>query len=180
MADKYVKDGKRIFTVRFYSAEEFEKGIERYFASLEGEQAVDKDGVPMFSKKDNSPLWVKKPEAPSMAGLAVFLGFSSLQSMDKYRSGDFAGVTKEEKVRYCDAYSSADMRIQSYNEQRLYDRETAVGAQFALVNKYGYKSAKQDINATADGDGFKLSFKVGDPNKKKKDKKAAKKTDEKP
>ena len=67
----------------------------------------------------------RKP--PTIPGLALALGFSSRQSLYNYKA----------RKEFMDTISRAQTRVEQYTAERLFDRDSQRGAQFAL--EYGFR-----------------------------------------
>ena len=111
---------------RYESVEQLEEKIEAYFESCKGELLRDKDGRIVFNQKDGTPIWVGR-RTPTIPGLALALGFSSKQSLYDYKA----------KKEFLDSISRAQTRVEQYTAERLFDRDSQRGAQFAL--EYGFR-----------------------------------------
>lgn len=111
---------------KYESVEQIEGLIEAYFESCKGEILRDEDGSIVFNQKDGTPVWVgRKP--PTIPGLALALGFSSRQSLYNYKA----------RKEFMDTISRAQTRVEQYTAERLFDRDSQRGAQFAL--EYGFR-----------------------------------------
>lgn len=113
---------------RYESVEQLEEKIEAYFESCKGELLRDKDGRIVFNQKDGTPIWVGR-RTPTIPGLALALGFSSKQSLYDYKA----------KKEFLDSISRAQTRVEQYTAERLFDRDSQRGAQFALEYGFRYK-----------------------------------------
>ena len=76
-------------------------------------------------KKPDPPVVARKP--PTIPGLALALGFSSRQSLYNYKA----------RKEFMDTISRAQTRVEQYTAERLFDRDSQRGAQFAL--EYGFR-----------------------------------------
>ena len=113
---------------RYESVEQLEEKIEAYFESCKGEILRDEDGHIVFNQKDGTPVWVgRKP--PTIPGLALALGFSSKQSLYNYKA----------RKEFMDSISRAQTRVEQYTAERLFDRDSQRGAQFALEYAFRYR-----------------------------------------
>lgn len=111
---------------KYESVEQIEGLIEEYFESCKGELLRDEDGRIVFNQKDGTPIWVgRKP--PTIPGLALALGFSCRQSLYNYKG----------RKEFFDAISRAQMRVEQYTAEKLFERDSQRGAQFAL--EYGFR-----------------------------------------
>lgn len=106
-----------------YGADEMREKVEEYFAETEAAGRM-----------------------PSVGGLALHLGFTSRQALQRYIDGSAADKTP---LRDCvDIITRARSRIEEANVQALYDRDKTRGAQFVLQNGFGY-TEKQEIRHDA-------------------------------
>lgn len=130
---------------RYKSPKALKRACDRYFEKCEGEYLRDRDGEIVFNRKSGEPIIVGS-EPPTITGLALHLGFKTRKSLIDYaKSGDdFADVVNEAKLK-----------VEHYNEMRLYDRDGCNGAKFNLQNNFdGY--AEKVENDT------KLTVKMGE------------------
>ena len=111
---------------KYESVEQIEGLIEAYFKSCEGELLRDADGKIVFNQKDGTPVWVGR-RTPTIPGLALALGFSSKQSLYNYKA----------KKEFVDSISRAQTRVEQYTAEKLFERDSQRGAQFAL--EYGFR-----------------------------------------
>ena len=109
---------------KYESVEQIEGLIEAYFESCKGEILREEDGSIVFNPKDGTPIWINRKTIP---GLALALGFSSRQSLYNYKA----------RKEFMDTISRAQMRVEQYTAERLFDRDSQRGAQFAL--EYGFR-----------------------------------------
>lgn len=126
----------------YTNVEDMHKLIEEYFKECEGEYLFDQNGNHVFNKY-GEPIVVKS-KPPSVAGLALKLGFTNRQSVLNYQNKD----------EYFDTITRAKLRIEEYNNTRLYDKDGVQGAKFNLTVNYGYvekKEVQSDINLKSDG-----------------------------
>ncbi|MBC7399750.1 MAG: hypothetical protein H7289_07370 [Mucilaginibacter sp.] len=87
-----------------------------------------------FTSVDDIPPG-KKPEPPTLAGLALHLGFNSKEDLDIY----------EQRGRFKFVIKQARLRVMTYYESRLY-APNPTGAMFALKNMGWDINAKTDTN----------------------------------
>ena len=113
---------------KYESVEQIERLIEAYFESCKGEILRDKDGDIVFNQKDGTPVWVNR-KPPTIPGLALALGFSSRQSLYNYKA----------RKEFMDTISRAQTRVEQYTAEKLFDRDSQRGAQFALEYGFRYK-----------------------------------------
>ena len=128
---------------RYESVEQIEGLIEAYFKSCEGELLRDEGGRIVFNQKDGEPVWVgRKP--PTIPGLALALGFSSRQSLYNYKA----------KKEFVDTISRAQTRVEQYTAEKLFERDSQRGAQFAL--EYGFRYRQEREKEKQDQDGVRV------------------------
>lgn len=104
----------------YETAVDFQTKVDTYFEYIKGEQGVIKsteEGVP------DQLYWIRKPEPPTITGLALFLGFESRQSFYDY----------EEKPEFSYTVKRARMAIESQYEKNLHGT-SPTGSIFALKN----------------------------------------------
>ena len=77
---------------------------------------------------------------PSVAGLALALGFMSRQALARYTDR----MHEENNDDYVVIVTSAKTRIEEANIQLAYNKEASAGARFMLQNGFNY-SEKQEI-----------------------------------
>ena len=77
---------------------------------------------------------------PSVAGLALALGFMSRQALARYTDR----MHEENNDDYVVIVTSAKTRIEEVNIQLAYNKEASAGARFMLQNGFNY-SEKQEI-----------------------------------
>lgn len=123
----------------FTSAEEMQKKIDAYFEAckgtplvIDGEVVRDKNGLPIMEGK--KPL--------TITGLALAIGFNSRQALLNY----------QEKDEFNDTITRAKAIVEQYAEERLYDKDGANGAKFALANNFTGWNEKQSIEANVNSD----------------------------
>ena len=72
---------------------------------------------------------------PTVTGLAYALGFSSRPSLLNYQG----------RKQFVDAVRRAKLYIESYTEERLFDRDGVNGAKFSLANNFkGWRERPAD------------------------------------
>lgn len=116
---------------KWNNAKKLEEAIEEYFESCEGTPVYDADGKLVVYK---GVVIYKDRKPPTVSGLAYWLGFQSTQSLFDYQ--------KEEK--FSAIITRAKLRIESYLEERLMDRDGQRGAEFNLRCNFKWND-KQDI-----------------------------------
>ena len=108
----------------FTSAEQIEGLVDKYFEDCKGTILTDEDGKMMFDKYGQPIILNKRP--PTTTGLALALGFADRRTLYNYRC----------RKEFKEVLHRAMTRIEMYAEERLYDREGANGAKFALQNAF--------------------------------------------
>lgn len=116
---------------KWNNAKKLEEAIEEYFKSCEGTPVYGEDGELLVYK---GVVIYKDRKPPTISGLAYWLGFQSTQSLFDYQ--------KEEK--FSAIITRAKLRIESYLEERLMDRDGQRGAEFNLRCNFKWND-KQDI-----------------------------------
>lgn len=82
----------------------------------------------------------EKGRVPSVAGLALALGFMSRQALARYTDR----MHEENNDDYVVIITSAKTRIEEANIQLAYNKEASAGARFMLQNGFNY-SEKREI-----------------------------------
>lgn len=119
----------------YESPENMQELVDKYFLDCEGTLLTDAEGKPRLNKYDE-PIYIDKTP-PSIAGLALALGFTSRQSLINY----------QDEEKFVDVIKRAKLRIEIYNNSRLYDKDGVQGAKFNLTVNYGYvDKTETDIN----------------------------------
>lgn len=118
---------------KYKSAGEMQEKIDAYFEDCKGEPLMV-DGEPYLDKYGQPVIIHAHP--PTVTGLALALGFTSRQALLNYQG----------KQEFVDTVMRAKLRIESYTEERLYDRDGQRGAEFSL--KYNFRWV-QDENEDA-------------------------------
>lgn len=107
------------------------KLIDEYFDELKGGEATDSNGDIIYVK-DRPMMIADKP--PTVAGLCRALGLGSREELWEIASDG----NKGEVVR------SALMRIEEYTESRLFDKDTAKGAETILKNEFSWRDRPEE------------------------------------
>lgn len=86
----------------FSSARQLQKLIGNYFARAAGEWHME--SVPLKGKAADETsvqkIWDREPEPPTLTGLALCLGFESLDEFETYeREGEFAAILKRGRLQ---------------------------------------------------------------------------------
>lgn len=76
---------------------------------------------------------------PSVTGLALHLGFTCRQALDRYTDREAAD---EPEDQFVGIITRAKSRIEEANIQAAYDRDASAGARFVLQNGFGYSDKK--------------------------------------
>lgn len=123
----------------FYKTQqELKNKVDAYFLSIDGEfqniTHTDDEGNEFTER-----ICIREPEAATITGLALFLGFESRQSVYDYeKNGKFSYTIKNARLKVENAYEKALLS------------KNATGAIFALKN-FGW-SDKQEIDHTSKGE----------------------------
>ncbi len=117
----------------FKSVDDLCRLVDEYFKSIEGEYRLEEKPQ---KKPDDAPVIQKVPireaEPPTMAGLALHLGFNSRDEFDKLeKGGKYAAVLKRARLRVEVAY-----------EKKLHQQSSS-GALFALKSM-GWNDKPED------------------------------------
>lgn len=132
MSEEKNKVGRPPF---YNTAEEIQEKIDAYFESCKGLQQFYEDGSPIRDKYGYPIFYGTKP--PTITGLALALGFTSRQALLNYQG----------KEEFVDTITRAKSRVERYAEERLFDKDGANGAKFALANNFVGWKEKQAIEA---------------------------------
>lgn len=127
---------------QFKTPEEMQYLVDEYFKSREGMPLKDKDDNYILDKWGNMVIIGCK--APTIAGLALALGFNSRQSLLNYQA----------KPLFMDVILRAKARLQEYWEESLFDRDKTNGAKFALTQYVGDSIEKERMKLQKDRDEF--------------------------
>ena len=109
----------------FHSAEYLLKRIDAYFDYTDGEFHMEETPVksPKYGAGAEQKIWGREPVPATFTGLALSLGFNSLQEFEVYEgNGEFAPILKRGRLR-----------IESVYEKKLH-QQSPTGAIFALKN----------------------------------------------
>jgi len=113
----------------FSSAKHLTGKIDSYFVHIEGEYHIDNES---HGGQSGQKIWDREPEPPTIAGLALFLGFDSIQAFNEY----------EEQGRFANSLKRGRLRVESVYEKKLHLQSSA-GAIFALKNM-GWDNKKDE------------------------------------
>lgn len=114
--------------LKYKTVEELQAAIDQYFTSCEGELLKNSDGGVVLDKR-SVPI-VVGAHPPTVTGLAYALGFATRQSLLDYQG----------KKQFVDTITRAKLYIESYTEQRLFDRDGVNGAKFSLEHNFRWNS----------------------------------------
>lgn len=109
---------------KYKTVKELEDAIDAYFETCKDELVYNNDGE-VATDKSGNPIFI--PHPPTVAGLALYLGFADRQSIYDYKGLEEFSCT----------IKNAITRIEEYAEQHLYIGR-ATGAIFWLKN-HGWK-----------------------------------------
>ena len=130
---------------RFMSPQHLQSMVNEYFESCNG-PLLDRYGNLVYDKDGKLVKTQVKPW--TVSGLALYLGISTV-SLKKYRQGMIDSLLDEMRAETDDymTFSSvvlqAKQKIESYAEERLYDRDGQQGARFVLDNAFQWVSRKE-------------------------------------
>lgn len=116
---KHLKDLRQIKSYR--------ARIDKYFTTLQGKYHIEK--IPVKGAKNNTEtidqkVWDREPEPATLSGLALAIGFTSINEMEAYeRDGEFADIVKK-----------ARLRVEAEYEKRLHF-QSSTGAIFMLKSQ---------------------------------------------
>lgn len=120
----------------FTNVKEMQILIDKYFKDCEGTVLKDKDENVILDKYGTPVVLGAKPL--TITGLALALGFTSRQALLNYQG----------KEEYFDTVKRAKLIVEQYAESRLFDKDGANGAKFALANNYKGWAEKSEVAAT--------------------------------
>lgn len=110
--------------LKYKTVDELQAAIDAYFQDCRGHPLRDSCGNAVLDKHGAPVLLGAHP--PTVTGLAYALGFTSRQSLLDYQG----------RKAFSDTITRAKLYIESYTEQRLFDRDGVNGARFSLVNNF--------------------------------------------
>lgn len=133
----------------FSNPEELKDKINEYFEYIEGEFIIERKitskttgkGKEAVTTTEDEPvkIWIRHPEAPSVTGLAFFLGFESRQSLYDY----------DKKAEYSYIIKRGLIQVEMKYEKGLW-QERPTGAIFALKNMGWNDRTETDITTKGD------------------------------
>ena len=119
--------------LKYKTVDELQAAIDQYFEDCRGKPLLDEHGDPRLDKYGNPIIADAHP--PTVPGLAYALGVSSRQSLLNYQG----------LKQFVDAITRSKLYIESYTEERLFDRDGVNGAKFSLVNNFrGWRERPAD------------------------------------
>lgn len=107
---------------RWKSAKALQRAVDAYFADCETRKRI-----------------------PSVTELALALGFTCRQALDRYTDRDTDGEPEDPMVGII---TRAKSKIEVENIQAAYLRDSSAGARFVLENGFGY-SRKNEVDMTS-------------------------------
>jgi hypothetical protein len=119
--------------------------VNEYFESCNG-PLLDRYGNLVYDKDGQLIKTQVKPW--TVSGLALYLGVTTV-ALKQYRLGRIDTFLDEMRAQTDDALTfsrvliQAKQKIESYAEQRLYDRDGSQGARFVLDNAFNWVSRKE-------------------------------------
>lgn len=115
----------------YKTVEEMQVKIDEYFEECNGKPLLDDNGKIMLDKWGTPIILNARPL--TITGLAYHLGFTSRQALINYKN----------KPEFVDAIMRARFKIETYANERLYDKDGLGGAKFTLINNFeGYTDQK--------------------------------------
>jgi len=114
---------------------EMQERIGEYFNSCVPEYVKDSDDKPVQGK--NGPL-VKNINAPSVTGLALFLGYASRQSF----------YDNEKKIEFSYILKSARSRVEEWVYQSVMTGIIRDSVGIFILKQFGYSDRQEIINKT--------------------------------
>ena len=136
---------------KYRDPEEMQAKIDQYFIDCEGEVLRNGAGDPVMDKWGNPILIHARP--PTSSGLARALGFANRKSLFDYKG----------KKAFCNTITRAMLRLEEYNEARLYDKEGCNGAKFSLINNFGWEERQKQELSGPGGEEIKVVFNIPRP-----------------
>lgn len=130
---------------RFVSPEHLQCMVNEYFESCNG-PLLDRYGNLVYDKEGQLVKTQVKPW--TVSGLALYLGVTTV-ALKQYRLGRIDTFLDEMRAQTDDVLTfsrvlmQAKQKIESYAEQRLYDRDGSQGARFVLDNAFNWVSRKE-------------------------------------
>lgn len=128
---------------KYKSAAEIEARAEEYFRGLLPDSLLSGGGHAQGGRQSEKAL------PPTICGLALALGFCSRQDLLVY-SGKNAGLTQ--------AVMRARLKVETFAENMLYEKETARAAEFVLRCNFGWGKPESPGTSGEGGDGGALEI----------------------
>lgn len=122
----------------FKSAAELNHAIEKFFSSCEGDYLYGTDGEPVIDKSGVPVIVNNHP--PTVSALALALGFSSRLDLLNF----------DGKKSFMTCLERALLRIETFTEERLFDKGGYTGAKFCLINNFKGWNEKSDVDTTSE------------------------------
>lgn len=119
---------------KYRSVKQLEAKIEEYFEKCKGHLLIDEGtGKPVIYK--GFPVY-EDQRPPTVTGLALALGFATRMSLLNYQG----------KPQFEAVITKAKSRIEQYNEEQLYYRDSSAGARFNLQNNFRGWKEKTEVS----------------------------------
>jgi len=115
--------------------EEMEQKIEEYFDTRKTEYATDEEGN-VLTGTNGHPI-VRSLNAPSVTGLALFLGYADRHSL----------YDNEKKEKFSHAIKAARAKVEEWIYQSLMSKSITPSVGIFMLKQFGY-SDKQEIKHT--------------------------------
>lgn len=115
--------------LKYKTVEALQAAIDQYFADCRGRPLLDDCGEPVLNKYGAPVILDAHP--PTVTGLAYALGFSSRKALLDYQG----------RKQFCNTITRAKLYIESYTEERLFDRDGVNGAKFSLEHNFRWQDA---------------------------------------
>jgi hypothetical protein len=124
---------------KFNSHNQLAERVNAYFTSVEDEYPVGENTIDTPEGKTKVSKCARQPEPPTIAGLALFLGFNSRQALEDYLiEGKFSSALK-----------TGLLRIEAIFERKLHNPQSVSGAIFVLKTMgWNEKSPAQPADKT--------------------------------
>jgi hypothetical protein len=129
----------------YSSPAELQHKIDEYFQWVKGERFIP---PAKFKKGTVFPEWIREPEAITITGLCIYIGFDSRQSFYDY----------EQKEEFAYIIKAARLKVENWYEKKLINN-SVTGSIFALKNM-GWKD-ESAIDHTSKGEAMTPVIKIG-------------------
>jgi hypothetical protein len=120
------------------TAKEYAVRIDNYFEYIKGEFHIETKPGKSAKETVEEKIWDRPPEPPLITGLALYLGFTSLNEFEAY--------TKKGKL--AKLLNRAKLRVENEYEKKLH-MQAPTGAIFAL-KKIGWTDERDKSKSNAD------------------------------